>query len=366
VSEFESCGFDRRAFCPGYGLAESTLKVTATRRGEGPYVLPLRASDLERNVVAPAPPGETGARSMVGCGSAERGTEIRIVDPERLEPCPPSRVGEIWVASPSVARGYWNRPEESASTFEAVLEDRRYLRTGDLGFLWPPSNSHLFITGRLKDLVIIRGRNHYPQDIELTAERSHDALLAGASAAFSIEAGEAERLAVAIEIHRHRASEADAAIDAIRRAVADEHEVAPAAVLLVKQGRIPKTSSGKIQRRLCAKAFSEGTLALAAEWREREAAGPAPETQRGDGVSIEAIESFLCRRLASQLGVSADSLDSRTPFQELGLDSAGALTILGELEGWVGRPLSPTLFWNYPTIADLAAHLDPSGTNDGS
>jgi acyl-CoA synthetase (AMP-forming)/AMP-acid ligase II/acyl carrier protein len=370
ASAFRSCGFEEKVFCPGFGLAESTLKVSAERRGEGPYLLSLKTADLERKRVVPASPEDLSLRTLVGCGRAEPGTEIRIVDPESLEPCPKAGVGEIWVASASVARGYWNRPEESASTFEARLSDGSpgcYLRTGDLGFLWPPDRGELFVTGRIKDLIIVRGRNHYPHDIELTAESSHPALLAGCGAAFSIEVEGSERLAIAQEIHRHRAGEAAEVIEAIRRAVAEEHEVSPAVVILVKQGRVPKTSSGKIQRQACARAFREGTLESVTVFREEELEETAPSFRPASSrLSREEIETFLCASLSRHLRCNPDTIDAQKPFQESGLDSAGALTWTGEIETWLGRTLSPTLFWNYPTIADLARYLDPEAANDGS
>ena len=267
---FEPCGFDQRAFTPAYGLAEATLKVTAEPRGNGPYLRSVRVADLERGVLTPASAGEDGTRTLVGCGRAEMSTEVVIVDPETSSPCPPSRIGEIWVASTSVARGYWNRPEESELTFGARLPGRktRFLRTGDLGCLWP-SDGELFVTGRVKDLIIIRGRNHYPEDIELTVETSHPALLSGAGVAFSIEIEDEECLVLAQEIHRHRAGESAEVFESIRRSVVDAHELAPQAIVLVRQGGIPKTSSGKIQRRPCAKAFVEGSLPVVAEWKEK-------------------------------------------------------------------------------------------------
>src|SRR4029077_7059127 len=171
---------------------------------------------------------------------------IAIVYPDTGAELPPGRIGEIWVSGPSVAQGYWRRPEQTAHDFQGRLsgaeEGPRFLRTGDLGFVL---DGELFVTGRLKDLVILRGRNHYPQDLELTAERAHPALRAGSGAAFAVDVEGEERLALVYEVDRHPGAGVDAIADAVRRAVAEEHEVQVHRVVLVRAGTVPKTSSGK-------------------------------------------------------------------------------------------------------------------------
>src|SRR5262249_2173599 len=187
---------------------------------------------------------------------------IAIVDPESLIECQEGDVGEIWVQGSSVAVGYWNKPEESMNVFQAKLRGtgRRsgtFLRTGDLGVI---KDGELFVTGRIKDLIIIRGRNLYPQDIEATLERSHPLLRPGCNAAFSIEVDGEECL---VAVQEASASEHfDEIIDALCRAVADEHEVKLSSAALIAPGTIPKTSSGKIQRRACKQAFLDGSLSI--------------------------------------------------------------------------------------------------------
>ena len=201
-------------------------------------------------------------RALVSCGKARPGQQVVIVEPESRAPCPPDAVGEIWVAGPSVARGYWNRPEETEVTFEgrlATTGEGPFLRTGDLGFV---RDGELFVTGRLKDLVIIRGRNHYPDDIEWTVARSHPSLRAGSGAAFSVVSDGEEQLIVAQEIDREdRQPDVDAIIDAIRCAVMERHNVRVASVLLVRAGKLPRTTSGKIQRFACRNDYLSGALA---------------------------------------------------------------------------------------------------------
>jgi acyl-CoA synthetase (AMP-forming)/AMP-acid ligase II/acyl carrier protein len=363
AAAFASCGFSRAALSPAYGLAEVTLMATMTPPGRAPRYLPVRSADLAGDRVVPAQEGENDTRTIVGCGGPVN-TEVLIVNPETLVPCVAGQVGEIWLRGRSVARGYFGRPEESQATFAASPASgdgtKRYLRTGDLGFL---HEGELFVTGRLKDLVIIRGRNHYPQDIELTVEGCHPAFRPLGTAAFSIDIEDEERLVIVQELDRH-ARDVDAADVAarVRQRVADEHELSPWALVLVKTNGIPKTSSGKIQRQACRQAFLQGSLPVVAEWREQRRSSATSEARENvhesdDRPTQEAIEDFVSQRLSSQLGVRPDDIDLRQPFTALGVDSARALTLLGEVEAWLGRPLSPTLFWNYPTISDLAAHL---------
>ena len=265
---FKPCGFEPTAFCPGYGLAEATLKVAAVRRTDAPVLYIVQAGALEQNRILEATEDQQNMRTLVGCGRSEIDTKIVIVHPESLTQCSPEEVGEIWVSGSTVAQGYWMRPEETERTFRAYLADTGdgpFLRTGDLGF-W--KNGELFVTGRLKDVVIIRGRNYYPQDIELTVEQSHPALKAGASAAFSVEVEGEEQLVVAQEVERSylRKLDANEVVGAIRQAVWEQHELSVYAVVLLKPASIPKTSSGKIQRHACKAGFLDGSLEGIGTW----------------------------------------------------------------------------------------------------
>src|ERR687898_737743 len=196
AAAFAPCGFRREAFYPAYGLAEATLFVSGGSKTAPPVVLPVKGVELKRDRVVVASAGEEGARMLVGCGRTLADQKVVVVNPNSLTRCPPDRVGEIWVSGSSVAQGYWGQADETKHAFRAYLPDTGegpFLRTGDLGFL---HNGELFVTGRLKDLIIIRGRNHYPQDIEHTVEQSHVALRQGGCAAFSVEPDEGERLVV--------------------------------------------------------------------------------------------------------------------------------------------------------------------------
>ncbi len=276
---FAQCGFHPEAFYPCYGLAEATLMVTGGMKTALPVIRTFDAKALESNQAVDALPDEEGTRTFVGCGKAFADQEVVIVDPETMTRRPDCRVGEIWVAGPSVAQGYWRHAEETAKSFLAYLKDSGrgpYLRTGDLGFL---HDGELFVTGRLKDLIIIRGRNFYPQDIEQTVEKAHPLLRSSSSAVFMIEVAGRERLGVVAEIERGRnrsPQELDEVFEAIRKSVSAEHEIPMEAIVLIKAGSIPKTSSGKIQRHACRNGFLRGTdLEIVAQWRswEDEASG---------------------------------------------------------------------------------------------
>ncbi|WP_437535239.1 thioester reductase domain-containing protein [Sorangium sp. So ce726] len=269
---FEGCGFRREAFFPCYGLAESTLMVTGGWLGSNAGTLSVRKDILQQGRVEEAEEGEVGVQPLVGNGPVAPDQQVIIVDPERKTRCSGEEVGEIWVAGPSVAQGYWNRPAETAETFWAQLSDTGegpFLRTGDLGFL---RGGQLFVTGRCKDLIILRGKNYYPQDIEQAVERSNASVRPGCTAAFAVELGGQEQLIVVAEIDLRRGGERDeAALEAVsagvRRAVAEEHDVQPRAVALLAPGSIPKTSSGKIQRHACKEGFLASSLDALLTWQ---------------------------------------------------------------------------------------------------
>ncbi|HSL23090.1 MAG TPA: fatty acyl-AMP ligase [Vicinamibacterales bacterium] len=272
---FGECGFRFSAFRPAYGLAESTLLVTAAAEDEDPEPLTVDAGWLARGRVATTAVGSPGSATVVSSGSLDGISRVLIVDPVTRRQLDPDRVGEIWVAGGSVARGYWQRPEETDATFQARLADgseAAFLRTGDLGFV---RGGRLFVTGRIKDVLIIRGLKHYPQDLEQTAERSHAALRPGGCTAVAVPVGEGEGAAVIAEIDPRSAAATGAPgpvsgeiLTAIRRSIAEVHHVSLAAVALVPAGSLPKTTSGKLQRYLCREAFVARTLPVIDQWQD--------------------------------------------------------------------------------------------------
>ena len=265
AATFAPYGFDAKSIHPAYGMAEATLLISAGRRGTGPITRRIDRDALQRNqIVAPAKAQD--AQILVGCGRRLVGERLAIVDPETRMSRGPGLLGEVWVAGPHVAHGYWRNPEATASAFRARTASggaQSWLRTGDLGFL--DENGELYITGRIKDLIIIRGINHYPQDIEETVQDCHTALRRHCGAAFSVpDHNDEEQLVLVQEVERtfRRQIAVEEIIAAIREAISREHEIAAREIVLIRTGSLPKTSSGKIQRRLTRQMFLAGTLSL--------------------------------------------------------------------------------------------------------
>ncbi|HYB36738.1 MAG TPA: SDR family NAD(P)-dependent oxidoreductase [Mycobacterium sp.] len=364
---FRPAGFRPEAFNPVYGLAEATLLVSGGSDWAVPVVRHVDSAALREHHVVDVTPEHPAATPLVGCGRAQRGHEILIVNPESRRPCATGEAGEIWVAGGSVAQGYLGRPAETEETFSAFLSDTGrgpFLRTGDLGF---QMEGELFITGRLKDLIIIRGRNYYAEDIEITVQDSHPALLRGRGAAFSVppRTGSAEQLVVVQEIDRQRLAQidVDAVIDAIRIAITERHDIKADAVLLAEPLKIPTTSSGKIRRKACRQRFLDDDLEVFAEWHaapasdRHPAALPAVAEPGQAGPGVGEIAAWFVSQLSQELGLSPTEIDISRPFAFYGLDSVHAIRLTTALEAWLGREFSPTLAYEYPTIEILSQHL---------
>jgi long-chain fatty acid adenylase/transferase FadD26 len=305
---FAPSGFAARAMCPGYGLAENTLKATGSPPDRPPAVLRLSAAALARDLVVPADAGDAAAddadvRPLVGCGVPAGTTRLRIVDPVTRRACPPDRIGEVWIGGPCVAAGYRGRPAESEETFRARMDGtaqtartgetappqtgetarmdgtaqtrdrekrgdtRGYLRTGDLGFV---HDGELYVTGRLKDVVVRKGRNYYPQDIELSAEEADPLLRPNCAAAFAVDDGETERLVVAVEVDGAvlRTTGAETLRGRVRDRVWDGQRLRVDDVVLIRRGTLPRTSSGKVQRRACRDQYLADALSSVAVRRD--------------------------------------------------------------------------------------------------
>ena len=379
---FEGCGFRWKTFSPGFGLAEATLKVSATRREDDPVFCTVDALALEQHKVVEVPPSrQDNVRVLAGCGRPAvepSGVRVVIVNPDSLTACAPDEVGEIWVSGPGVAVGYWHRPEETEHTFHAYLADTGegpFLRTGDLGFM---KNGVLFIAGRLKDMIIIDGRNLYPHDIELTVEQSHPAIRPGCTAAFSVDSADGEHLVVVAEIERRErarggerkpsaelkdpsAADVRTIQAAIRQAVAEFHDVHVYTIDLIKPGTILKTSSGKIQRQACRQAFLHRQLEfLPTETPSlglNEDSSSPVLTPLRKTPNAEEIQVWLIDQLARYARIPATRINIHDEFSRFGLASRDVVSLTGDFEQWLGRKLSPTLFYTYPSIYALSRHL---------
>jgi acyl-CoA synthetase (AMP-forming)/AMP-acid ligase II/aryl carrier-like protein len=367
AAAFEPSGFRPEAFSAGYGLAEATLLVSGGLVGSSPRRKIVDRASLEQHRLVPgvAGAGAHDTQTLVGCGPVPAENRVVVVHPETLTTCPPGRVGEIWVAGPSVAQGYWNRPTETRVTFQADVADTGegpFLRTGDLGFV---EDGELFVTGRQKDLIIIRGRNHYPQDIELTVEKAHPALRPSYVAAFSVEVAEEERLVVVQEVKRHHRSGGDEVVAAIRQAVAEHHDLHVHAVALIRTGTIPKTSSGKIQRKACRAEFLSGSLDVVASSVLAQAdpldgqGGVSLEALRaaGDGERRPLMEAYLREQVARVLRTTPASVDPGQPLLTLGLDSLMGVELKQRIEVDLVVALPLSKLHQVGSLADLAEWL---------
>jgi amino acid adenylation domain-containing protein len=335
TAAFGAHGFRREAFVPCYGLAEATLLVSGANHPRGPRLLRDPEGD---------------GRLRVSCGPPAEGLRVLVVDPERKMPLPEGRVGELWVSGPSVGLGYWRHDEDSGAAFGARTsvggaDGATYLRTGDLGFI---QGDDIAVTGRLKDLIVLRGRNHYPRDIESTIESVSPSLRPGSGAAFGVEAGGEERLVVVHELERAAREDLECLIDRIRAAVAEAHEVQPYGVLLLGPGRLPRTTSGKVQRCACAAGFAAGTLeAVAVSILGRPGSETVPVLPVEALIAatpkerLRLIESHLASLIEGVVGGRLADADFEWPLGALGLDSLGAVSVKHSLDQTLG--VSPEL-----------------------
>ncbi|MDN3667764.1 fatty acyl-AMP ligase [Echinicola jeungdonensis] len=257
---FAPCGFRKEAFLPCYGLAEATLMVTGGAKNRRFVSQKLLKSGLEKNKVVFSKGSEEDIAQIVGCGKKFDSIKIKIVNPENLNSCDPNEIGEVWVAGQSIAKGYWNNPLESSVTFGGYLSETGegpFLRTGDLGFVF---EDELYITGRLKDIIIIDGKNHYAHDIERTVISAHPSIRPAGCAVFSIENSEKDQVVVIAEIQYWLIQNIEEVKKSIRQAVAEQHNVSIYDIKLTLPGSIPRTTSGKIRHYLCKEDYLSGVL----------------------------------------------------------------------------------------------------------
>lgn len=378
---FAECGFKRQAFYPCYGLAEATLLATGGDKNTEPTLATFTKTGLEQGQVRPATGDDAASRQLVGCGGidAETGQRIRIVDPESGERCRHDQIGEIQLGGPSISLGYWHNQAATTQTFTLDADGQsRWLRTGDLGFI---QDGELFVSGRLKDLIIIRGRNYYPHDLEYAVEAATDALTPGATAAFALNGGDGEKLVVLAELKRNRLRQPDyrAEFAAIRTRLVEECGIQVDTVMLLKPGAILKTSSGKIRRSACRQAFEQRQLKIvaadelsgesaiaagsqaqtcesapASRVADRElhphdaqtlTAGPSTTLERSllrqallslaDDAGLALLTRYLTEKVAMLGGLAVETIDSSQSLPSLGLDSLKAVELKYFIDDWL-------------------------------
>ncbi|QOU03521.1 non-ribosomal peptide synthetase [Pseudomonas fluorescens] len=341
AEKFARCGFTANSFFASYGLAEATLFVAGGRRGQG---IPALRVDEQALAANRAEPGQGSA--IMSCGTSQPDHGVLIVDPHTLSELADNGVGEIWASGPSIAHGYWRNPEASAKTF-VQHAGRTWLRTGDLGFI---REGELYITGRLKDLLIVRGHNLYPQDIEQTIEREVEVVRKGRVAAFAVNDQGQEGIGIAAEISRsvQKILPPEALIKAIRQAVAEAYQEAPCVVLLLNPGALPKTSSGKLQRAACAVRHADGSLDSYAQFPDLHA--PAPNAAQGSE-----LQSRIAAIWCEQLHVASVAADDH--FFLLGGNSITATQVVARLREDLGLELNLRMLFEAPTLEGFAAHI---------
>ncbi|MBV1871344.1 MAG: amino acid adenylation domain-containing protein [Gammaproteobacteria bacterium] len=388
---FSPYGFKHEAFQPCYGLAEATVGVSS---GDGGAVLTKEVSQeaLQGHRVDEEVVNQDDGKHIVACGHTWLDDALRIVNPETCEAAKAHEVGEIWLSSPSVGAGYWQRPELSDATFRAKIiasapggdssqDERGYLRTGDLGFY---VENQLYITGRIKELLIIRGRNYYPADLEQCVASVCEALIQNCIAAFNVEYEGDEHLVLVCEVERRhlRSFNAETLRQTICQAVAEQFELRVESVVFVKPGRIPKTSSGKLQRGLCSEQFLQGRIETISAWvgssleplysrlNPAVRSGGSAKTKASSRVSVAApksvktgdketqkIKEWLTQWFADQLELPEVMIDPAKNLASLGVDSLLVMRTSGELSHLLGCSLPPDLLWEYPTINQLSEVL---------
>lgn len=352
-------GFNPKAFCPSYGLAESTLLVSGIKKDEHPKIESFDAENLADAKIS-APINGKPAKELVSCGLVDSHYEIVIVFPDSKIPCRSDEIGEIWLAGPSIAKGYWDTGKINCNSFNSYLPaygKSRYFRTGDLGFI---KDGHLFITGRKKDLIIIGGQNFYPQDLEAIAGKSHPAIRSHSCVAFQSDQNGRSGIILVTEVKAtYKKEDYTQITSAIRSSLLDHQNVSLDKILLVKKGTLPKTVSGKIQRFLCKKYFCDGKLEIlemgSPESTFQTKSNKRSITDKENLVSkeIDELKRLITNKIVNILGIPPEALKTNETLYDLGLSSLRALELSLEIEELYGIKLSQKISMQEMTIDQL-------------
>ncbi|RLU00287.1 MAG: AMP-dependent synthetase [Ketobacter sp.] len=364
ADKFGACGFDASAFLPCYGLAEATLFVAGTPAERGALVVDADLDQLGKGALKPADKAKTDTAPLVSSGVLAIETDVRIVDPKTQQECADGSVGEIWVNSPAVAQGYWNKPSFSDSVFRATIKGdssgTTYMRTGDLGLL---HDGELFVTGRIKELIIVAGRNHYPQDIEFSLQSSNPTFRKGCGAAFAVTEQGKEHLVILQEVATAAADQTDFQQLALAasRAVATRHGITPKSIVMIAPGTLPKTSSGKIQRSEAKKLYELGNFAPLHSWENKGSASARKAKTETEDRPFTDWQSELYFEMQSwvsdKLNVEPHHIDLDVTFSELGVDSIEAIDLVDRLQDRIERTIPATELMRYPTVKALIDHF---------
>ncbi|CEK11022.1 type I polyketide synthase [Legionella hackeliae] len=351
---FASCGFKAESCYPTYGMAETTLMVSGKKPTGKTVVLHVDKEALKRNEIKKVEDTYPSKISLVSCGKVDSDHKVNIIVPGTNQVLGFYEIGEITIAGPIVAQGYWNKPELSEQQFRLRLQNNEefFLKTGDLGF--KDENGELFITGRLKDLIIIRGQNIYPQDLEASVAESHRQLIPSGTAAFALESEEDYELVIVQEVHRH-AKNFDEIFSAILKCCSEEFSILPSKIVFIQQSTLPKTSSGKVQRNLCKQALLNNELKIIAQWQRGFEQGPSDSGQSSQ--QIDELQRWMKQWLSSELKIDEQQIIPTINFAHYGIDSLKAVRFCVALEEKLKTKINPSLLWTYSTIEQLAGYL---------
>ena len=362
--KFAAAGFSKTAFHAAYGTAETTLIISSDPQHRG---LQWDEFTLTDNKTLAGQSRQAVPRKLVYCGKPWDGYDIQIVDPDSRRRCPPGTPGEIWINGPCVSQGYWGKPEVNQQAFAATLlkQDKQntspYFRTGDLGFF---HRDHLIVCGRLKELIVCRGQNIHPYDLERTVSNCHPGLATNGTAAVCIDSGKQEKVVVFQEIKRsaYKRFEIAPLFAAIVTAVKNEFGMVPDDIVLLKPARLRRTTSCKIQRVICRDDYMSdevsGEITRYTRWQKQ--SSDNQDVKRDTVMAVpdaQEIKAFLRRSLGEKLGLDGSDIAETQPLADLGLDSVAAVRISGELSDWLGRPVDATVAYDFPTLASLANYL---------
>jgi len=361
AEKFDVCRFSRAAFMPCYGMAESSLLVSCAPSGEIPLVRYIDKHALNKNMAVMVGRENEHAAAIVSCGRVIDDHLLEIVDPQSRTRCEQGNVGEIWIAGPSVTQGYWNKPSDDvlfSAISDAEESSQKYLRTGDLAFI---QDEHLFITGRQKDVIILNGRNYYPQDIEYVVADSHADLKQDGTAAFEVEYDDATKLVIVQEITRRALKNFKAVkiVEAVCSAVSIHFQIEIHAIVFIGPHRLPKTSSNKVQRGITKKMYQSGDLqALFTYEQANRIATSIQGTFDAENEDISKLERDIRGEIAKILKIESHLLSTKHQLISLGIDSLSQLELTYTLEHRYGVSISVEQFFDGITIADIAKSIE--------
>lgn len=363
-NEFADCGFQKSAIQPSYGMAEATLMVSTNKQFDKQPYLEVSSLALQKNEIKLDDHPENNIK-LISAGVMFQ--NIKVVNPQTFESCADKVIGEIWISSDSVCAGYWNKPEASKDSFQCSIKGDanglRYYRSGDLGFIY---KNQLYIVGRLKDLIIIHGKNYYPQDIEAIVEASHPSIRRNCIIAFSIDEDDEEHLVIVCGTEAiSDESIWKTMVDAICHAVSEEFELVIHTIAFVRAKSIPKTTSGKVQRQPCKLSLLQGTLETTYVWKaprfsnDEDTVASLMESENND----DAISEWMLNWISRHTHQNKAEISLSHSLIEYGLDSLAIIQFVQDIGEHLGVTIDPVLVWDYPNPQHLAKYLQENHHN---